>query len=163
MPWPTGATPFTFNWNLFSSSGTSVVTQAASSFTGNNLVQDGYASGSLQSISVQSDGTIEGVFSNGRSRSIAQLALASFNNNEGLAQVGNNEFQETLASGGVNIGVASTGGLGTVAGGELEESNVDIATEFSNLILAQRAYEANARTVTTFDQVYQDTINLKSS
>jgi flagellar hook protein FlgE len=158
-----GATPFTFTWNLFSSSGSSVVTQAASSFTGNNLVQDGYASGSLQSISVQSNGTIEGVFSNGQSRSIAQLALASFNNDEGLAQVGNNEFQQTLASGGVNIGVASTGGLGTVAGGELEESNVDIATEFSNLILAQRAYEANARTVTTFDQVYQDTINLKTS
>ena len=157
-----GAKALNFTWDLFNSSGTSQVTQAAASFSGSNLQQDGYASGSLQSISVQSNGVIEGVYSNGQNRPIAQLALASFASNEGLQQVGNNEYSETLASGGVNLGVAGSGQLGTVAGGELEASNVDLATEFSNLIIAQRAYQANAQTVTTFDQVYQTTINMNT-
>jgi flagellar hook protein FlgE len=158
-----GASTLNFNWNLFNVSGNTeqpLLTQAASASSASNIQQNGYASGSLQSISVQPNGTIEGVFSNGQSQAIAQVALASFTNEEGLARVGNNDLQQTLASGNANIGVAGAAGRGTIQGGALEASNVDIATEFSNLILAQRAYEANARTVTTFDQIYQDTINL---
>jgi flagellar hook protein FlgE len=158
-----GANALNFNWNLFNVSGTTeqpLLTQAASASSASNIQQNGYASGSLQTISVQSNGTIEGVFSNGQSQAIAQVALASFTNEEGLSRVGNNDFQQTLASGNANIGVAGVAGRGTIEGGALEASNVDIATEFSNLILAQRAYESNARTVTTFDTIYQDTINL---
>jgi flagellar hook protein FlgE len=158
-----GANALNFNWNLFNVSDSTeepLLTQAASASSASNIQQNGYASGSLQSISVESDGTIQGTFSNGQSQAIAQVALASFTNEDGLARVGNNDFQQTLASGNANIGVAGVAGRGTIQGGALEASNVDIATEFSNLILAQRAYEANARTVTTFDQIYEDTINL---
>ena len=77
--------------------------------------------------------------------------------------MGSNNYAETLASGQAVIGAAGTGGRGTLAGGALELSNVDIATEFANLIVAQRAFEANAKAVTTFDQITQDTINLKQS
>jgi flagellar hook protein FlgE len=158
-----GANALDFNWNLFTVSNnvaTSVLTQASTTSSASNIQQNGYASGSLESISVESNGTIEGAFSNGQSQAVAQVAVASFTNEEGLARVGSSDFQQTLASGNAGIGVAGTAGRGTIEGDTLEASNVDIATEFSNLIMAQRAYEANARTVTTFDTIYQDTINL---
>jgi flagellar hook protein FlgE len=140
-----------------------LVTQASASSSAGNQQVDGYASGTLQTISVDANGVIEGVYSNNQTLPVAQLALASFANEEGLKTAGAGDYQQTTASGNANIGLAQTASLGSVEGGALEESNVDIATEFSNLILAQRAYEANARTVTTFDQIYQDTISLQSS
>jgi flagellar hook protein FlgE len=87
--------------------------------------------------------------------------LAEFGDVEGLQRIGANLFRETLASGQAVVGSAGTGGRGSLSGGGLELSNVDIATEFANLIVAQRAFEANAKAVTTFDQITQDTINLK--
>ena len=87
--------------------------------------------------------------------------LANFANPQGLLRVGNSSFQTTLSSGAPAIGTAGSGGRGTVTGGSLEQSNVDIATEFSNMIITQRGYQANARVVTTFDQLTQDTINMK--
>jgi flagellar hook protein FlgE len=155
-----GATTLNLNWNVLDSTGNAIVTQASATSSAGNQQLDGYASGTLQSISVQSDGTIDGVYSNNQTLPVAQLALASFANQEGLQTVGNGDYQQTTVSGHANIGLAGTASLGTVSGGALEESNVDIAAQFSNLILAQRAYEANAQTVTTFDQVYQTTINL---
>ena len=110
---------------------------------------------------IGSDGTITGSFSNGKSQALGQLALANFANPDGLELNGSTDFTPTLASGAAVNGVPGTGGLGTVSGGELELSNVDIATEFSNLIVAQRGYEADAKAVTTFDQIMQDTIALK--
>jgi hypothetical protein len=94
---------------------------------------------------------------------LGQLALANFANEEGLQRVGSTDYTETLASGQAVIGAPGTGGRGTLAGGSLELSNVDISTEFANLIVAQRAFEANAKAVTTFDQITQDTINLKQA
>jgi flagellar hook protein FlgE len=110
---------------------------------------------------IGSDGIITGSFSNGKTQALGQLALATFANNAGLQLEGNTNFSPTLASGQAVVGAPNTGGRGTLSGGALELSNVDIATEFANLIVAQRGFEANAKAVTTFDQITQDTIALK--
>jgi flagellar hook protein FlgE len=154
-----GAAPLTFAWNGFSQP--SSITQFATASAVSTSTQDGSPSGTLVSFSVDQDGIVQGVFSNGQSRAIAQIAMASFANVDGLARDGANSYQATIGSGAANIGTANSGGRGSVLGGSLELSNVDIATEFSRLIVAQRGYQANAKTVTTFDQVTQDTINLK--
>jgi len=158
-----GANDLHLSWNLYNGSQVPVVTQVASDSVTPNSLQDGYGSGSLSSYTIGSDGTIMGSFSNGRTAALGQIALANFANAQGLARVGSNDFSATLASGSAAVGAPGTGGLGTVSGGSLELSNVDIATEFSSLIVAQRDYEANARTITTFDQIMQDTINLKTA
>ena len=111
--------------------------------------------------SIGSNGTITGSFSNGTTGVLGQIALANFADQQGLSHVGNNDFVPTLASGQATIGAPGTGGLGSISGGELEQSNVNIATEFSNLIIAQSSYEANAKVVTTLNQIMQDTINIK--
>ncbi len=156
-----GAANLTFQWNLYNSSGTSLLTQASGSSTTSSKLQNGYSAGSLTDYSIGADGTIMGTFSNGQTGALGQIALANFANTQGLQRVGNNDFASTLSSGQAIVGGPGTGGLGTLSGGSLELSNVDVATEFSALIVAQRDYEANARTITTFDQVMQDTINLK--
>jgi len=157
-----GAANLTFQWNLYNAAGLPLLTQVAGPSTTASTLQDGYGSGTLTDYSIGSDGTIMGDFSNGRTAALGQLALANFANTQGLARVGDSNFSATLASGAAVVGAPGTGGLGTVSGGSLELSNVDIATEFSALIVAQRDYEANARTITTFDRVMEDTINLKS-
>ena len=160
-----GASDLNFTWKLYDSSNNPLVTQLASngpSATSATLA-DGYGSGSLTGYTIGSDGVITGSFSNGQTAPLGQIALANFANAQGLERVGQNDFSTSLASGAASIGAPGTGGLGTVEGSALETSNVDIATEFSALIVAQRDYEANARTVTTFDQVMQDTINMKTA
>lgn len=157
-----GANNLSFDWNLFSS-GSGLVTQVASPSTTSAKQQDGFASGRLTGFSIGPDGVVQGSFSNGQSLAVGQLALATFANNQGLERVGDNSFRSTLASGSAVVGAPGTGGRGSVAGGALELSNVDIATEFSELIVAQRGFEANARAITTFDQITQDTINLKQA
>jgi flagellar hook protein FlgE len=155
-----GANPLTFNWNLFNA-GTGLVTQTAASSSTTSIQQDGASSGTLQNFSIGSDGTITGAFSNGTTATLGQIALASFANEQGLSRNGDNTYSPTLASGQPTIGAPTSGGLGSITGDALEQSNVDIATEFANLIVAQRSYEANARVITTFDQIEQDTIALK--
>jgi len=155
-----GASNQTFTWKGFAPGLTSLTQFAAASAVANST-QDGFPSGSLINFSVDQAGVVQGVFSNGQSRAIGQIAVAAFANVNGLARTGSNSFQATLGSGAANIGSAGTGGRGSLQGGSLELSNVDIATEFARLIVAQRGYQANAKTVTTFDQVTQDTINLK--
>jgi flagellar hook protein FlgE len=115
----------------------------------------------LVNFSIASDGTITGSFSNGRTAALGQIALAQFADVEGLQRDGDNSYSESLASGQAVIGAPGTGGRGTLSGGAVELSNVDIATEFANLIVAQRAFESDAKAITTFDQITQDTINLK--
>ena len=88
------------------------------------------------------------------------MAVATFANNQGLQQTGGNLFQATSGSGAAQINVAGTGGAGTITGGSIENSNVDIATEFSNMIVAQQAYQANAKTITTMDQISQATLQM---
>jgi flagellar hook protein FlgE len=156
-----GANPLTFTWNLFNSTGKGLVTQTAAANSNTSIEQNGAASGTLQSFSIGSDGIITGTFSNEATAVVGQIALASFADEQGLSRDGNNDFTPTIASGQASVGTPTSGGLGSISGGSLEASNVDIATEFANLIVAQRSYEANARVVTTFDQIAQDTIALK--
>ncbi len=155
-----GASDQTFNWNVLNGT-TPVITQVAAANSTTSADQDGSSSGSLVSFAIGADGTITGTFSNDKTQALGQIALASFSNNNGLQLDGNTDFTPTLASGPAVLGVPGAGELGTLSGGSLELSNVDIATEFANLIVAQRGFEADAKAVTTFDQITQDTIALK--
>jgi flagellar hook protein FlgE len=155
-----GATNQTFNWNVLNGTSPTLTQEAAPSST-SSTQQDGSSSGSLENFNIGSDGTITGSFSNGKTQALGQLALANFANQNGLQLDGSTDYSPTLASGPAVVGVPGAGGLGTISGGSLELSNVDIATEFANLIVAQRGFEADAKAVTTFDQITQDTIALK--
>ncbi len=157
-----GAANMNLNWQLTDGSGNSLLTQTASASSNNATTQDGFASGVLSSYSVLSDGTVDGTFSNGQTRAIGQVAVASFANPEGLTLDGDNQYSATAASGAAVIGAAGTAGRGTIAGSSVEQSNVDMATQFSQLIVYQRAYEANAKAITAFDQMEQATIQMKS-
>jgi flagellar hook-basal body protein len=156
-----GASPIAFDWNLFNANGGGLVTQVAGPSATSATQQDGYASGSLLSFTIGGDGVIQGIFSNGQTSPLGQIALASFTNDQGLIRNGSNEFLASLASGAANVGQPNTGGRGSISGGALEQSNVDIATQFAQLILAERDYQANAKAVTTFDEVTQTAIDLK--
>ena len=142
----------------------SAVTQLAMGDTSSSDVtlrnQDGFPRGILESFNIGAGGNINGVFSNGLTRVIAQVALASFANVGGLTRDGDNMFLETPASGNAQIGPPETGGRGSVSGGVLENSNVDLGKEFSNLIITQRGFQANARTITAADTLLQETVNL---
>jgi flagellar hook protein FlgE len=153
-----GASDLSFNWNLNGSGGSPTISQLASASTNNGAPQDGFASGVYQSFAVDSTGVITAQFSNGRSSTIGQVAVATVANTAGLTASGNNNFTTTAASGQASVGVAGAGGRGSVDDAALEQSNVNISTEFSNLIVAQRAFEANSKTVTTFDTVSQDVL-----
>ena len=155
-----GATPLTFSWNVFDANGNGQLTQVSSPSATSGTQQDGFASGSLVSYLIGSDGTIQGTFSNGQTSALGRIALASFANQQGLVRNGSNEFLASLSSGQANVGTPGTGGRGTLSGGALEQSNVDIAAQFAQLIVAERSYQANAKSVTTFDQITQTTLNL---
>jgi flagellar hook protein FlgE len=155
-----GANPLTFAWNLFSPTGSGLLTQVAGPSATSTTQQDGFSSGTLVNYLIQSDGTIQGTFSNGQTSALGQIALASFTNEQGLIRNGQNEFLASLSSGQANVGGPGTGGRGTLSGGALEQSNVDIATQFAQLIVAERSYQANAKSITTFDTITQTTLNL---
>jgi len=154
-----GANPLAFNWNLAGSSGSSLITQVAGTSGTNGTTQNGNTSGSLTGFSVNADGTITGAFTNG-SQFLGQIALASFANLEGLTKQGSNNYSANISSGSAVVGAPGTSSLGSLTGSALENSNVDMSTEFTNLIIAERGFQANAKSVTTFDQIAQDTINL---
>jgi flagellar hook protein FlgE len=156
-----GAAPLTTTWDLYDDKNAPLLSQFATPSATSATFQDGYGAGNLLGFSVNSDGIIEGTFSNGKTAAIAQIALATFANLQGLERQGGNRFASTLTSGSPTIGAPGSGGRGTVAGGALEQSNVDIAKEFSKLIITQRGFQASARVVTAFDEITQDTINLK--
>jgi flagellar hook protein FlgE len=155
-----GASDLTFNWNLNGSGSSPTVTQLASANSNGANTSDGFTAGNYTGFTVDPSGVIQAQFSNGNKETIGQVAVASVTNVQGLIAVGGNNFQTTAASGQAVAGVAGTGGRGTVDDSTLEQSNVNISTEFSNLIVAQRAFEANSKTVTTFDTISQDVIGM---
>lgn len=155
-----GAAALNMTWNLYGANGTSNISQTASASSTSSTNQNGYATGNYQSFSIGADGTISVAYSNGQNLNIGQIAIATVSNEQGLVKLGSTEYATSSASGAATVGVAGTGGRGALEGSSLEASNVNISTEFSNLIVAQRAFEANAKSVTTFDQVTQDTINM---
>jgi flagellar hook protein FlgE len=122
---------------------------------------DGSSSGILSSYTVSNTGQIVGVFSNGLKQTLGQLALANFNNVNGLEKIGDSMFRSTVNSGLAQVGSAGSGGLGMITSGALEMSNVDLAQEFTNLVIAQRGFQANSRIITTSDEILQELVNLK--
>ncbi len=155
-----GAANMSMKWNLLGSSGTPVISQVSAASAVSSTSQNGYASGQYQSFTIASDGTVSATFSNGQQKAVGQLALANVANVQGLQMLGDGDYAATLASGTPSIGISGTAGRGTLQDGALEESNVNISAEFSDLIIAQRAFEANSKAVTTFDTVTQETINM---
>lgn len=122
---------------------------------------DGSAAGVLRSYTVSNTGEIVGVFSNGLTQVLAQVALANFNNVQGLEKIGESMYRSTTNSGLAQINAAGQAGLGMITSGALEMSNVDLAQEFTNLVIAQRGFQANSRVITTSDEILQELVNLK--
>ncbi len=137
------------------------ITQLSAASTISVRSQDGFTTGTLDSFSVSSKGLITGVYSNGTQRLLAQTALARFPNPAGLARAGTNLFEVSANSGDPSVGTAGTGSRGLISNGALEGSNVDLAQEFTNMILAQRGFQANGRVITTNDDILQELVNLK--
>ncbi|HTR79916.1 MAG TPA: flagellar hook protein FlgE [Gemmatimonadaceae bacterium] len=154
-----GSTPLTITMNMTNAQ--NGLTQFAGSSSAVISNQDGYAAGTLQSYAIDSTGTITGSFSNGTSETLGQVALADFNNPGGLQPDGNNTFGVSPNSGPAIIGYAGSGATSTITSGSLEESNVNLAQEFTGMIVAQRGYEANAKVITTADQMLQALVNLR--
>lgn len=121
----------------------------------------GYTAGTIESISIDSNGVITGLYTNGQSQEEWRIAMAYFTNPAGLTKLGNNLFQKSTNSGEADLGVAGEGGLGVLNPGSLEMSNVDLAEEFTNMIIAQRGFQANSRIITTSDEMLQELVNLK--
>lgn len=153
----------TLTWDLTSATGTSYLTQTAQTSSNTSTATDGYAAGTFQSFTVDTDGTIKASYSNSEKMVIGQVALASVQNEQGLEAEGSSLYSTTTASGTAAVGVPGSGVLGTVKDSALEGSNVDISSQFSNLIIAQRAFQADAKAITAFDTVTQSAINLIQS
>jgi flagellar hook protein FlgE len=139
----------------------SSMTSLATAATANTISQNGNTAGILSNITVGQDGTITGAFTNGLTTTLGRLALATFQNEMGLTRSGGNQFTSSANSGIAQFGFAGTGRLGTIDSGALEQSNVSIASEFTKMILAQRSFEANAKSITTADQNLATIIQLK--
>ncbi len=136
-------------------------TQYADTFSGKVLSQNGYTSGSLDSFLIDQNGTIIGSFSNGLTKELGRLALATFRNPAGLLRTGSTMFVPTANSGEANPGAAGEPGFGQIAPSSLEMSNVDLAEEFTEMIITQRGFQANSRIITTSDEMLQELVNLK--
>ncbi|MEI7984417.1 MAG: flagellar hook protein FlgE [Armatimonadota bacterium] len=151
----TSYAPFTIAMNFDS------ISQLTGTAQVNAIDQNGFAPGALQTYSISQDGIVTGIFTNGLTRPIAQVAMADFRNPEGLERAGSNLFMETDNSGKAMVGVPRSGSRGVLNTGFLEQSNVDIGTEFTDLIITQRGFQANTKVVTTVDELLQELINMK--
>ena len=145
----------TFNMNL---GGT---TQYGKANSTDRLLQDGYTAGSMSSIGISATGVIQGSYSNGQTRNIGQLVLASFQNQNGLANIGGNQWVETSTSGQPTVDTPGSGQLGAMQSNAVEDANVDLTAELVKMITQQRSYQANAQTIKTQDQVMQTLVNLR--
>jgi flagellar hook protein FlgE len=153
-----GATTVPINGVALDVSG---ATQYGSAFGVTALSQDGYAAGSLTGVSFDANGVLTATYSNGQTKPAGQLELANFANPQGLEPIGGNGWRQTAASGSPVVGTPGAGSLGVLQAGALEESNVDLTSELVNMITAQRAYQANAQTIKTEDQIMQTIVNLR--
>jgi flagellar hook protein FlgE len=161
-PWANGAAASTLTWDLVDAANrtnlTAVQTERTATFS---ATQNGSEASEIREISIDKTGSIIATSASGTTFVIAKIALANFNNPKGLVKVGSNKFGESEAAGIPNVGAPGTGGRGTLIGSAVEQSNVDIATEFTQMILAQRGYQANAKTITVSDEILVDTLALK--
>jgi flagellar hook protein FlgE len=155
-----GAADMTLSFNVLGTGGSPTITQTDVASAASATNQNGFTSGTYTGFSVASDGTVNATFSNNQTLAVGQLALANVANPQGLDLLGGGNYATTQASGNAAIGVSGSAGLGIINDDTLEASNVNISAEFSNLIVAQRAFEANSKGVTTFDTIAQETINM---
>lgn len=149
------SSPLTVNLDVGS------ITQFGSPFSVTDMVQDGYSSGRLSGISIDTDGMIQGRYSNGQTRNQGQIVLATFKNPNGLQSMGGNQWQSSAASGDPLVGNPGSGLNGVIQSAAVEESNVDLTAELVNMITQQRSYQANAQTIRTQDQILQTLVNLR--
>lgn len=156
-----GASDIVFDWALYDEQGEGLLTQFNLPSSTSETFQDGNGAGTLTTLYVLEDGTVEGLFSNGETSPLGQVVLSNFTSPQGLVRVGDNLYARTTQSGEPTIGAASTGGRGRIQGNAIEMSNVDVAEEFIKLIIFQRGYQANARVITTSDQITLETLQLK--
>jgi flagellar hook protein FlgE len=159
--WANGAAASTLTWDVVDGNGAGLLTGYSAPTATSSISQNGSAPGMVENITISADGTIVATFGAGQTVAIGQLALASFNNAKGLVKLGSNRYGESQSAGIPNIGTAGTGGRGTLIGSALEQSNVDIAQEFTQMILAQRGYQANSKSITVADELLLETLNLK--
>ncbi|MEI7892463.1 MAG: flagellar hook protein FlgE [Myxococcales bacterium] len=137
------------------------VTQFSSPSSVSSQGQDGYSSADLAGVNIDAGGVISGVYTNGQKVPMAQATIAKFRSNEGLGRAGQNLFTDTRESGQAALGLAGIGGRGSLTSGSVEQSNVDLAKQFVNLIQHQRAFQANTKTISTDDEMLQELVNLK--
>lgn len=162
VTWNNGAAASGLTWQIYSGvPPTSNISQYASASTTSNSSQNGFGSGNIRTLTVDQNGLVTGSFTNGQTLALGQVALAIFANNNGLNKMGDNAWMETLSSGPASVGLANQGGRGSVLGSNLELSNVDVAEEFTKLIISQRGYQAGSRVLTTTDQLLQETLNMR--
>ncbi len=155
-----GAADMNITWNLFNN-GSPRITQFSQTSAASAVAQNGSPAANLVSVGLADGGQVLAKYSNGQQVVVGQMAMATIRNPESLIAAGNSNYQASALTALPAVGLPGTGGRGTVLGGSIEASTVDIAKEFTNLIVYQRGYEANAHVVTTVDQLSQDTINLK--
>ena len=155
-----GNPPGTLTWNLYDAAGKPTISQNTQASTNLSSTQDGSQSGSLVGVDIGTNGQLTANFSNGTTQAVGQIALASVLNPETMQQLDGNSFAVTGATAAPVIGTPSTGARGSISGGSLETSTVDIATEFTNLLQYERGYQANSKVITTEDQVIQTTLAL---
>jgi flagellar hook protein FlgE len=154
------ATPQTIGFNFGSANGFDGLTQVGGSSSAAATSQNGFAAGFLTDVSVGQDGTVRGIFTNGQTLAIAQMAVANFANPAALNRAGSNYYTLTPGSGPALIGTGQSGSNGAIEQKQLESSNVDVALEFTRLIIAQNGFQVNARMITASDQVLQDLANI---
>jgi flagellar hook protein FlgE len=151
----TGAAPMNMTFDF------SLATQYGNTFNVNSVTQDGYTTGRLIGMDIDSTGVVQARFTNGRSIGLGQVAVANFANPQGLQQLGDTSWAETFGSGQVLRGQAGNSGFGLVQSGALEASNVDITEQLVNMITAQRNFQANAQMISTADAITQTIINIR--
>ena len=153
---PNGAAPMDITIDA------SAITQYGDTFDPGTITQNGYAPGKVTGIDVDQNGVVSARFSNGQTKALGQLALADFENAQGLKNVGNTQWVETAQSGQVIRGAAGTGDFGSLQSGALEDSNVDLTAQLVNMIKAQRNYQANAQTISADDKMTQTILNIRN-
>jgi flagellar hook protein FlgE len=155
-----GAADLSLTWNLYDASANPLISQFDQQSANLASTQDGAAAGQLTSVNIGQGGSIMASYSNGNTVQIGQLALASVLNPDSLQDLGNNTFGVTTQTATPSIGTPGTGSRGQITGEALESSNVDIATEFTNMLTYERGYQANSKSLTTEDELIQTTVNL---
>jgi flagellar hook protein FlgE len=159
--WSNGATSPALAWTVAGPGQQPTLTSFNSASAAGSITQNGSPAGQVDSVAINSSGEIVATFGAGQTVVVGQLALANFNNPKGLVKMGSNRYGESQAAGSANIGTPGSGGRGGIIGNALESSNVDIAQEFTRMILAQRGYQANSRSITTADEILVETLGLK--